>query len=30
MASRPVARFSLDVPPDTVGLYRAGTLRPAE
>jgi outer membrane usher protein len=30
MASRPVARFSLDVPPDTVGLYRAGTLRPAD
>jgi outer membrane usher protein len=30
MASRPVARFSLEVPADTVGLYRAGILRPAD
>lgn len=28
MASEPRTRFTLDIPAETVGLYRAGTLRP--
>ena len=28
MATEPKTRFSLDIPKDTVGLYRAGELRP--